>query len=86
MIIKVEYTNNTTEEFTAINDIIRKSDIKSVDMSNMTINKIPKQAFSGCSSLETVIFPQGLQEVGDSAFEGCSSITCLLYTSPSPRD
>ena len=34
-------------------------------------------AFSGCSSLTSVTFPQGLQRVEMDAFNGCSSLTSV---------
>ena len=33
------------------------------------------EAFCGCSSLTSVTFPEGLQQVGWGAFSGCSSLT-----------
>ena len=40
-------------------------------------DSIPKQAFYGCNSLESVTFPNGMTTIGESAFCLCSSLTDL---------
>lgn len=35
---------------------------------------LPSYIFGDCSSLQTVVFPSGLQKIGTGAFKGCSSL------------
>lgn len=39
------------------------------------ITEIPDSAFIGCSSLQTISFPNSVKSIGNSAFEGCSVFT-----------
>ena len=38
------------------------------------VTEIGEEAFSWCSSLESVTIPEGVTEIGASAFDGCSSL------------
>lgn len=42
------------------------------------VNVIAKDAFAGCSSLETLSFT-GIQSIGDNAFFGCSNLTTIIF-------
>ena len=42
--------------------------------------------FSNCTNLESITLSDHLTSVGGYTFSGCTSLSCLLYTSPSPRD
>ncbi|MBE6624748.1 MAG: leucine-rich repeat domain-containing protein [Ruminococcaceae bacterium] len=53
--------------------------LKSVDMSNSTIVKFTKYTFTNCTSLETVILPEGLTVIGEHTFEDCSSLTNINF-------
>ncbi|MCR5653550.1 MAG: leucine-rich repeat protein, partial [Ruminococcus sp.] len=43
-----------------------------------SINTI-KNTFKGCTSLESVDIPLGLENIGESAFEGCTGLTSLTF-------
>ena len=49
-------------------------------LKKVTITKgyVASWAFNGCTSLETVILPNGLQEVGERTFKGCSSLKKIV--------
>ena len=47
------------------------------NMLNLAINK---NAFSGCSSLNNIIFPKGLTVLGDSSFKGCLSLSKITFS------
>ncbi len=42
------------------------------------VTEIGWYAFSGCSSLTSVVIPKGVTEIGWSAFNGCSSLTSVV--------
>ena len=35
------------------------------------------EAFGGCTALETIALPEGLQSMGDSTFDGCTALTSI---------
>ena len=40
---------------------------------------VPLEAFAWCSTLTSVTFPEGLQQVGEGAFAWCSSLTSVTF-------
>ena len=44
-----------------------------------TLSKIPSYCFFKCSSLTTVSFPSGIQEVCEEAFNGCYALNSPIY-------
>lgn len=48
--------------------------LKSVDFSASTLSQLPMNMFSGCTSLNDVILPSGLNTIDEYAFNGCSSL------------
>lgn len=48
--------------------------LKSIDIKNAALSSIPKAAFKGCSSLETVILPLNIRTIHDEAFMNCTSL------------
>ena len=48
--------------------------LKSVDFSASTLTQLPMNMFSGCTSLNDVILPSGLNTIDEYAFNGCSSL------------
>ena len=48
--------------------------LKSVDLSKTAIKAIPNYAFSNCSTMENIIFPDTLEAIGGGAFSSCSLI------------
>ena len=60
-----------TDEVTGFSEDTK---ILSVDLSDTDTTELGRNAFKGCSNLETVAFPSTLQEIGDSAFFECSSL------------
>ncbi len=55
------------------NAFARNSNLTSIDMSNCSeLKEIDREAFIGCSKLETVTFNEGLQKIGISAFQSCN--------------
>ena len=52
-----------------------------------SLTTINDGAFKGCSSLLYVSIPNGVTRINPYLFEECTNLrSCLLYTSPSPRD
>ncbi|MBP3242456.1 MAG: leucine-rich repeat protein [Ruminococcus sp.] len=48
--------------------------LESIDMSMITIEKLPVMICAGCSALTDVQLPQGMTEIGGAAFMSCSSL------------
>ena len=46
------------------------TEVRNIDQ----VNRIEGLAFSGCRSLKSFQFPNGVPEVGDSLFQGCSNL------------
>lgn len=55
---------------------IGKSDAEYVVPSG--VREISTYAFSGCSSLVSLILPDGLSKIGDNAFENCTSLSGIV--------
>lgn len=45
---------------------------------NNDVTKIPAGAFAGCTSVEAIYLPDGVQEVGEGAFAGCSALRYIV--------
>ena len=43
------------------------------------VNNVNSSAFSGCSSLTSIVIPESVTSIGSSAFYGCSSLTKTNY-------
>jgi hypothetical protein len=41
------------------------------------VTDIGASAFAGCTSLNSVIFSDGLQRIGTNAFFGCTALSCV---------
>ena len=48
--------------------------LTSIDMSMITLEKLPVMVLAGCSSMTDVKFPQGMTEIGGGACMSCSSL------------
>ncbi|MBQ6020932.1 MAG: leucine-rich repeat protein [Clostridia bacterium] len=42
-----------------------------------TVRSIEEFAFTGCGNLQNVVFPDGLEKIGNSAFSNCSALACI---------
>ncbi|NLT09589.1 MAG: leucine-rich repeat protein [Ruminococcus sp.] len=62
---------NTVKDFS----VARNASLKKVDLSKTEIDKIGGYAFSGCTSLTEVNFPEELSTIGGAAFFGCTALT-----------
>ena len=56
-----------------------QNQLKTVDMSRCTDTVISAGLFSGLTTLETIIFPTRLTEIGDRAFTNCSGLKSLEF-------
>ena len=56
-----------------------QNQLKTVDMSRCTDTVISAGLFSGLTALETIIFPTGLNKIGDRAFTNCSGLKSLEF-------
>ena len=50
-------------------------------LQNTKVTQILDSAFSGCSKLKNVIFPQTLLTLGGGAYSGCSALTSVTFNS-----
>lgn len=50
-------------------------------LQNTKVSSIANSAFSGCSKLKNVIFPQTLLTLGSSAFSGCTALVNVSFNS-----
>ena len=58
------------------NDLVIPSTVY-VGENAYTVTSIRSQAFSGCSSLTSINFPDGVTSIGSIAFSGCTSLTSI---------
>ena len=42
------------------------------------LTQLCEEAFAGCTSLTSVVFPDSLKQVGDTAFGDCSPLTSMV--------
>ncbi|MCR5414056.1 MAG: leucine-rich repeat protein [Kiritimatiellae bacterium] len=54
---------------------------KVVFESGSKLTSVGDNAFKGCTSLESIEFPEGLTTLGDGVFDGCSSLTQIALPS-----
>jgi hypothetical protein len=56
--------------------------LRTVDFSTYSpLQTIGSSAFKGCTSLTSILLPQGLKTIGSSAFEGCTSLESIVIPS-----
>ena len=51
---------------------------ESLKKATVTKGRVAAGSFRGCSSLETIILPDGLQEIGDRTFQSCTSLKNII--------
>ncbi len=54
-------------------------ELTSIDLSSTRINYIGEMAFSYCTALTEITFPDTLIEIGGGAFAGCSALTAVSF-------
>lgn len=71
-------------KITSLGSGICKGDenLKEVDLGN--IPYIPKEMFEGCESLESIIIPAEVKEIGSSAFYGCKDLRNISFLGTTP--
>lgn len=45
------------------------------------LEEIGDEAFMGCTTLETIVLPEGLRKIGDRVFDGCTSLKEIVFPS-----
>lgn len=72
---------STFEEF--IGSVFKNAgNVEKVDMSKCTqMSELPLQAFMGCTGLDTVVLPEGIETIGSGAFIQCSSLKNINFPS-----
>ncbi len=50
-----------------------------LDLSSTSVEEIKPYAFSGCSSLEEIIFPETLESINGGAFSSCKALTEVTF-------
>ncbi|MEA4852826.1 MAG: leucine-rich repeat protein [Christensenella sp.] len=77
-ITALKITTDAGAEITETDWIYLKSlsALQSLDLSGAVCqdNEIPEEAMEGNTSLQTIVFPNGLETIEDSAFEGCTGL------------
>ncbi len=51
---------------------------------NYTVVAIGDDAFSGCSSLRSIVIPSSVNSIGEGVFYGCNSLNSICYDNDSP--
>ena len=54
--------------------VARNASLKKADLSGTSIDYIESYSFSGCTSLEEIVFPDDLSTIGGAAFFGCTAL------------
>ena len=79
----VEVDISKLEGITEIPEGVFKKDVKNLGSISLSdkVEKIGKEAFSGCSSLSDVRFSNGLKNISEGAFSNCSALTLVMLSS-----
>lgn len=49
------------------------------EIDGIPVTAVSSSAFQGCTELETVFFPAGIEQIADCAFSECTSLTYLVF-------
>ena len=73
--VEVTYESSSSNYYSG--DVVIPS-IITYDDKVYKVTSIGYEAFSGCSSLTSIILPEGVTSIGGSAFSSCSSLTSIV--------
>lgn len=71
----------TDDDFSTLRETF--GSIESVDLSGITNESIPDNAFAGMSELGSVVLPESVTTIGEGAFSGCSGLESVTLPSVS---
>ncbi len=80
------FANSTITHFSFASDVsyigqaafLGCNKLKTIDMPERGIEKLPDSVFDGCSSLISIDIPKSIKRLGSYSLAGCTSLTCVV--------
>ncbi|MDR0304192.1 MAG: leucine-rich repeat protein [Chitinispirillales bacterium] len=69
------------ESISGLSNTLKNNDKKyvSLDLSGSAFTSIAKETFEYCSTLTSIIIPEGVTDIGDYAFHNCSNLESVMF-------